>query len=146
MLRRSLARRRRLGRRRCRRIASLRRQRRQILLARLQRGCLFARRVLKIHSKPNRPDHKSGYAGRDILGDLAALFANELSGFGIVGVDLSPDHRAVGVSVLRLNGRNRLRVAARASRRRHRSNHYPKPTKTHLPASTAGCPSAYFNE
>jgi len=98
----------------CLRSASLRGQRRKVLLARLQGGCFFAGRILEVHAEPNRPEHKTDNAGTDVLSNLPPLLIRELLHLCIVGLDLGPDLCAVCVSILGLNCRNRLWIATGA--------------------------------
>jgi hypothetical protein len=46
------------------------------------------------------------------------LLVCELGGFGVVGFDFCPDHRAVGIGVLWLHACNQLRVSTDARRLR----------------------------
>jgi hypothetical protein len=78
-------------------------------------GCHFlTRRALEIHAEPHRPDKNPDDPGCHILGDLRPLVAGEFSDLGVIGLDFSDDRRAIDISVLRLNDRDRLRRSSRA--------------------------------
>jgi hypothetical protein len=85
------------------------------VLAALERGDFFAGRVLKIHCKQERPDQQ---ARRTSLTDLGGLLGSKLPDFLVVGFDLSRNGRAIRMSILRLNDRDRLRRPATVYRKR----------------------------
>ena len=97
-------------------LAPLRCQSREVLLAGLQ-GCgVGARRAFRVHPKPYGPDDDANDTRSDVLGGLHALLVGELFGLLVVALNFCPDHRAVGIGVLWLNSRDRLRVTSGASR------------------------------
>jgi hypothetical protein len=86
------------------------------LLARLQ-GCgVGARRAFRVHPKPYGPNDDANDTRSDVLGGFHTLLVGELFGLLVVAFNFSPDHRAIGIGVLRLHGCDRLRVASGASR------------------------------
>jgi hypothetical protein len=92
------------------------RERGEILLTRLQSGCVFTSGTLKVHPEPNRPNHYTDNASGDVLGNLHALFVSKLFSPGVIGLYFRPDHRAVGIRILRLHAGDGRGIAARASR------------------------------
>jgi hypothetical protein len=118
------------------------------LLTRLESRDVFARRALEVHRKPDGPDDYSRDAGGDVLGNLEALFICKLFDFDVVGLDLSLDHCAVRVSILRLHRGDRLRVAARAADKRdakHRDTKHATHSNPPLPGRIIGQPSRECN-
>jgi hypothetical protein len=55
------------------RLAALLRQRREILLTRLQGGGVLGGSALPVHSEPNRPNNYTGEASADVLGCFPTL-------------------------------------------------------------------------
>lgn len=84
----------------------------EILLPRLKRSGVSAGGPFRVHGKPHRPNYDFNDAGRDVLNDFRILLGGESFGPLIVGKNLSVDHGAVRISILRLNRRDRLRIAA----------------------------------
>jgi hypothetical protein len=106
------------------------------LLARLERYNVFTRRTLEVHCKPNRPNHQPCDPGCDVLRNLETLFVRKLFDLDIIGLDLSLDHCAICVGILRLNRCDRLRISARAANEhdaKHRDAKYPTHNNPPLP-------------
>jgi hypothetical protein len=99
-------------------------QGREVLLTTLERSDFLAGRVLKIHCKEERPDHQAGHAGCNILADLQALLGGKPGDLLVVRLDLGRNGRAIRVSILGLNDRNRLRSPAGARRHRQLNTHH----------------------
>ena len=89
----------------------LRCERGEVLLAALEGRYLFAGRALEVHAEPKDRNEEASHTGRNVLGDLAALFAGKSLDLLIVGLDFGDDRRAIHEAVLRLNRRDRLRRA-----------------------------------
>jgi hypothetical protein len=105
------------------RVASLFRERRQILLTRLQGGRVFGCGSLKVHPKPYRPNYNANNASGDVLDSLHALLVSKLLSLSVIGLYFGPDHRAVRISVLRLHTCYGRRIAASASRQGEADGH-----------------------
>jgi hypothetical protein len=112
-------------------------QRRQILLAILKGGGLLAGRSLEIHPEPKHRNEDAGYASRNVLRRLPALFSGEFLYPLIVGLNLGKDRRTIHVAILRLNNSDGVRCAARARttgyRQRDRSSRHPSHARTPVP-------------
>jgi hypothetical protein len=80
----------------------------------LKSGSVFCGTPFKVHSKPDWPNNDADYARAHILRGFPALLVCQLLGFDIVGLNLGIYHCAVGIGVLRLDGSDRLRIAASA--------------------------------
>ena len=59
--------------------------------------------ALRIHGKPDRPDHYTDDARGDVLRDLGPIFLGKFFSLNVVGLDLRADHGAVALRILRLN-------------------------------------------
>src|SRR6516162_6320178 len=94
------------------------RQRREVLLARLQRSHFLAGRAFEIHPEPEHRNEHPSDTGHNILRDLAAFFASEFFHFDIVGFDFRHDHCTSCIGVCDLNGCYGLRVATCAGNTR----------------------------
>src|SRR5262249_36003235 len=88
----------------------------EVLLPALQRSRLFAGGPLKIHRKPEWPHDPAGDTSRDVLRHLGTFVAGKVLYFRGVGLDLGEDCRAVRITILRLDNRNRLWWATRTGR------------------------------
>jgi len=111
--------------------ASLFRQRREILLTRLQCGSVLFGSAFKIHSKPNRPNYQSDETSADVLRGLPSLLVGQFLSFSVIGFNFRPDHRAVGVHILRLHACDWCWIAARACGQREADGHCRKDLGTH---------------
>src|SRR5262245_45026656 len=56
--------------------------------------------ALRVHRKPDRPNHDPDHA---VLRDLGVVLLGELFGLQVIGLDLGADHGAVALRVLRLH-------------------------------------------
>jgi hypothetical protein len=70
-----------------------------------------------VHGEPDRPDKDASYARGDILHDLHVVLFRQGLDAGVVRLDFGLDHRAVADCIMLLDGRYRLSIAARASRK-----------------------------
>jgi hypothetical protein len=102
----------------------------EVLLACLERCYVFARRALRIHCEPNRPNKHTRDARCDILRDFQALLICKFFDFDVVGLDLGLDHCAIGIRVLRLHRSDRLRVTTRTAHQRD-AKHRDQRSNTH---------------
>ena len=100
----------------------------EILLAGFERVHFRSGSAFRIHCEPDRPDDDADHAGSDVLRDLGVVLFGEFLGLEIVGFDLSADHRAIALRILRLDDGDRMRVASGTSgqRKNKGQRHQPK--------------------
>jgi hypothetical protein len=100
-------------------------QGREVLLPTLQGRNLLAGCVLEVHSKPQDRDQETRRADDDVLRDLFALFAAELSDLLVVGLNFRVDGGAVHIAILSLRDSDwRRRTAGAGSQLGRHQNEY----------------------
>jgi hypothetical protein len=108
-------------------------KRHEILLSGFERIHFGTGGALRVHCKPDRPNHHPDHAGRDVLRDLGVVLLGELFGLQVIRLDLGADHGAVALRVLRLHNGDRMRVTSgavrqdqggrKSQRKYHRASH-----------------------